>query len=249
MFFEVYCSLLNLEELRMRSIFRALVVVPIVMTLAGSSAIAGSTDVKSMYLEQAQKPSKPVNIGVKYWIELERNGKKSKVSHRTAFKSNDKIRFHVKPNAECYAYVVMLRGSRGDQSVLFPAKSVTENKLQANKELVVPSQGASLKFDETPGLETLRLVFSRGEIDPKTHLKPESEVSVVLAAKPGTKSVVPEDVKVEIVTAKDEAGDDSQMKNLTLETAATRATDAGEVTVVGSDPNKPLSVDVGLMHM
>ncbi|MBY0549122.1 MAG: DUF4384 domain-containing protein [Candidatus Obscuribacterales bacterium] len=225
-----------------RTVFSILAVGLIVLP-----AVAADSKTKNLYLEQARKPDKPLNTGVKYWIELERDGKTSKVSHRTAFKKDDRIRFHVIPNMDGFAYIVMLQGSNGDNSVLFPAKGASENKIHANKEIVIPTEGANLKFDDKAGLETLRLVFSRKDLDPDSQLKPTSGTAVMLAAKPGKKSFVPNGYSVDITTAKNESKEPAT-KSLTLETAEGRAAEGGEVIVVSDAPNRPLNVDIALMH-
>jgi len=113
----------------------------------------------------AAKDSK-VNLGLAYWIELYRGGRFYRTTHFSSFHSGDQIRFHVLPNADGYAYIVMHKGTSGSQCVLFPAKAGDGNNfVRCGQECVVPSEGA-LVFDQVPGSEQVGLLLSRLPIDP-----------------------------------------------------------------------------------
>lgn len=204
-------------------------------------------DAKSLFLSQLNKPDSRLNTGITYWIELKRGTKKSRVSNKTDFKNGDNIQFHVTPNISGFAYILMMKGSKGDQSVLFPGEGATANKISSGQEIVLPTNGKYLVFDETPGLETLRLLVSRSKIDPNSHLSKPGQVRVASSGT-RTKSLIPDDHAVSIVGGEDEDSDEAPHKNLTLENGKSKPDQAGTVTVVSRDPSRLLSVDVALNH-
>ena len=115
-----------------------------------------------------QSPSQD-RVGINYWIELYRHGKIYRCNNKMSFHSGDAIRFHVVPQSDGFAYVVMKEGSSGKSSMLFPtAKTGTSNYLKAGKDYPLPNQ-SWLKFDEHPGIEHVNLVFSRMKIDLAPH--------------------------------------------------------------------------------
>jgi len=78
------------------------------------------------------------------------------------YKQGDGVRFHFRPSTQCYAYLVMFKGSSGkDVTILFPSspsQDGAENKLDAGKEYAVPANGM-LEFDNTPGQEVVGFVL------------------------------------------------------------------------------------------
>src|SRR5271170_4701555 len=123
-------------------------IVAIAPYLALSTASFAEEGAKGLYFDQLSKPKLNINTGVQYWIELHRGSQILRVNNKTAFKSGDKIAFHLRPNIDGYAYIVLKSGSRGEQSVLFPdAKLQEDNKVQSGKEVVLPSDGM-LAFDK-----------------------------------------------------------------------------------------------------
>lgn len=152
---------------------------------------------KGLFFEQLESPSKDLNTGVQYWIELERGGKKIKTNNKTEFKSGDRIRFQVKSNIKGYAYILLSTGSRGEQSVLFPDPSVNEsNKVMPGKVYTLPGMGA-LTFDENPGQEKVTLLLSRHPIDAQAYLdRPTEQPTLIASAMTGSKDLVPAKVLV-----------------------------------------------------
>lgn len=149
---------------------------------------------KGLFFEQLQKPAESLNTGLRYWIEMKRDGNTQHVSNKTQFKSGDSIRFHVRSNINGYAYILLSSGSRGEQSVLFPDEKAGENnKIGAGREYILPQDG-SLTFDENPGTEKLTLLLSRTPIDAKSYLaKPagNKEVTLIASSSSGSKDLVP----------------------------------------------------------
>lgn len=135
------------------------------------------------------------NIGFSYWIELLRNGKTQHVTNRLQFKSGDRIRFHVKPVTDGYAYILLKSGSRGEKAVLFPDEKVAQNnQLQHGKDYALPAEGY-LKFDQNPGKEKVTLLLSRNEIDADAYLsKPVEQPTVIASALFGSKDIAGKNV-------------------------------------------------------
>lgn len=213
-------------------------------TLSQLAQAADSNNARSLFVEQAKKPTKPINMGVSYWLELERDGKKQRVSNKHKFLNGDQLRIHVKPNADSYAYIVMMQGSKGDKAVLYPTADKEDNKIKANKEVVLPSADKYMKFDNTPGLETLRVIVSRGKIDPEKQLQDKPKESVKITHDEDTKNdKVPDGTVVCIVM---NGAKFNGARNLTVETDKKEA--ENETLVVNKDPNKALTIDIALNH-
>ena len=213
--------------------------------------LAKELSARGMFIQQAQKPQAQLNTGLAYWLELERSGKKSRVSNKQSFQSGDRLRIHVKPNVDGFAYIMMVSDSKGEKHVLFPSEGFTENGIKANKELVLPiangKEDAWLSFDEHPGTEVLRVMISRKQLDPKQELEGEkpSGPSVVVASSTTQTDQIPQGTLVSITVTP--AGKiPVATRGLTIESG--KPHEQGETTVVTTDPSKPLSVDIALDH-
>jgi hypothetical protein len=157
---------------------------------------------KGLFFTQLDRPSENINTGVQYWIELHRNNSVTKVNNKTVFHTGDKIRFHIKPNIDGYAYILLRSGSRGEQAVLFPdPERKEENRLERGKDYVLPGDG-ELKFDQNPGIEKLSLLLSRTPIETKTYLSPQTDASsppLVATIASGSKDLIPSQILVSYV--------------------------------------------------
>jgi len=160
----------------------------------------GQDGAKGLYFEQLQKPEHPINTGLKYWIELKRKGKVTQVSNKEPFYSGDRIRFHVRPNIDGYAYILLRSGSRGEQSVLFPdARTGEDNHVEHGRDYEMPADGY-LAFDQNPGTEKVTLLLSRKPMDAAACLsKPDADATMIASAQTGSKDLIP--AKVLIVYA------------------------------------------------
>lgn len=160
----------------------------------GTFCPAGAEDdgAKSLYAAQMNNQSEAMNLGVQYWIELHRGKETIRVNNKLSFKSGDKIRFHVRPNVNGYAYILLRSGSRGEQSVLFPDPARGEsNKVVAGIDYSLPADDF-LQFDDNPGQERLTLLVSRTPVDATAYLHtPENERILVASAMTGSKDLVP----------------------------------------------------------
>jgi len=183
--------------MRFRKVLAGLLaLVPCATICSASYAEDGA---KGLYFDQLSQPKMNMNTGVQYWIELHRGSQVLRANNKTAFHSGDRIAFHLRPNIDGYAYIVLKSGSKGEQAVLFPdAKTQEENKVEAGKEFVLPSNGM-LAFDKNPGTEKLSVVLSRTPIDAQAYLGEPSANSAQLVASAdvtGSKDLVPTQVLV-----------------------------------------------------
>ena len=123
-------------------------------------ALAEPQCAKDLFFDQLDAPAESIDTGFKYWIQLKRRGKLSFVDNRTPFYSGDEIRFRLVANIAGYAYVVLVKGSTGTSTVLFPNATEKGGRVAPGKQYSLPAMGY-LRFDKHPGTETVRLVLSR----------------------------------------------------------------------------------------
>lgn len=202
------------------------------------------------FMDQLNRPNEKLNTGVSYWLELQRSGEKSRVTSKTLFRNGDKIRFHIKPNIDAYAYIVMLEGSNGESSVLFPVKHQAQEKLQAGKEVILPradGENAWLKFDNNPGTEVLRIIVSRNKIKPGQSADDGTRGTVTIGSGERTDDI-PDESAVDMVMDEDSEGKPAATRNLTVVTTKKHSERHGETTVINGDPKKALVVDIALRH-
>lgn len=129
---------------------------------------------------------------ISYWIELARDGKVYRCNNKTSFKSGDAIKFHIIPQTDGYAYVVMNKSSRGKSATLFPsAETGTNNFLTKGQDYPLPSK-TWLKFDNNPGTEEVSLVFSQKKISPQKELQEQHYLTAYVSpSETGKKDLVP----------------------------------------------------------
>ena len=181
-----------------------------------------------------------VSNGISYWIELLRGGKKYRCNSRTAFKSGDQIRFHVIPEVDGYAYVVLKQGSSGGKAVLYPPQEKANNILRADVDYPLPYEGW-LAFDNTPGIEKLSLVFSKHKVDTQRFTNDRIEVAYI--GETGAKDIVPTRMKLSF---------DSEAPNIISADVAESTTIAhgnkSNVTRLVCLDAGMLAVDIALAH-
>ncbi|HEY9678848.1 MAG TPA: DUF4384 domain-containing protein [Drouetiella sp.] len=154
---------------------------------------------KGLFRTQLEKPTENLNIGLHYWIEIQRNGHSQRVSNKYAFKKGDKIQIHMKPNIDGYAYVVLRStGATQENQVLFPDTTRGDNnKVARGVDYALPSSGESFEFDANAGTEKLSLLLSRNPIDAQAYLSKPADTPVTIAsAFTGSKDLVPSQVFV-----------------------------------------------------
>lgn len=134
---------------------------------------------------------------INFWIELDRNGKVFRCNNKMEFKTGDKIRFHLIPQSDGYAYLVMKAGTTGKSDVLFPNTQYgTQNYLSRGKDYPIPATGW-MEFDQNPGTEQLGLVFASEKVDvtPES-LKNRTMTAFVSADDTGSKDLCPTRMKL-----------------------------------------------------
>ncbi len=155
---------------------------------------------KGLFRKQMDSPKESLNVGLHYWVELTPKGSKEqqRVSNKHAFRSGDQIQFHIRPNIDGYAYVVMRSGSRGEQAVLFPDPAHGDNnRVEHGIDYALPSGSESFEFDKNAGTEKLTLLLSRNPINAQAYLaKPSDQPTVIASAITGSKDLVPSQVFV-----------------------------------------------------
>lgn len=100
-------------------------------------------------------------LGIAYWVDLiAPDGGKRRVSTDHIFHSGDRIKLNLRTNRPGYLYLLNV-GSSGQTHMLFPnpAAGAGMNAVKANLTYEVPV-GASIRFDNTPGEETLVIMLS-----------------------------------------------------------------------------------------
>lgn len=217
--------------------------VPAILMLLAATGVQAASVVdgaKGMFYQQIERPAEKLNNGVQYWIELKRGGSApARVSNKCEFKSGDQIRFHIKPNMDSFAYVVLREGSRGEKCVLFPdPRHADNNRLKANVEYAIPAD-SYLLFDQNPGTERVSLVLARKEVQPDTYAPDSFKDKVIVASRmDGSKDLVPGSFVVsygEHAMAPTTAPSNEQKVDAVI-------------TVVQKNPEDVLALDVFLDH-
>lgn len=201
------------------------------LLLALSFALTFNSGAKELFVSQLDSASAQTsNLGLAYWIELNRGGKTYKVDNRFSFASGDDIRFHVRPNVDGFMYIVLDSAKGGSPTVMFPRPGDEANTVAKGKWMTIPAEG-TLAFDHVPGVESLKLVLSQKRLE----VKPDKiGRSVVIHEKPGLK--FPQHFMIDFASIQPEQRE--------LKTGD----DAAASTMVSTDVQKPLVVDLLLRH-
>jgi hypothetical protein len=172
---------------------------PYCATADDGATNSGPKGAKGLFFAQLEKPTENLNTGMRYWIELTRKGQSevAHVSNKQQFHTGDQIRFHVRPNIDGFAYIVLRSGSRGEQAVLFPDSARGDNnRVSRGEDYILPADGA-FEFDKNPGMEKLTILLSRTAINAQAYLsKPADQPVVIASAITGSKDLVPSQVFV-----------------------------------------------------
>jgi len=136
------------KELRARDLF-----------LAGTQT-ADATQSVGAKSDKTVKAASP--LGLRYSIVKQVGGESVEVDPESVFRSGDRIRLSVQANDNGYLYIV-LRGSSGRWSPLFPSKEILsgDNRVKKGGEYEIPLGSVWFAFDEQPGTEKLFIVLAR----------------------------------------------------------------------------------------
>lgn len=227
----------NQEDLGFVSNWITKHIIPNLKTSVASSTTSGTTS----EVKKVARPKKALT----YWIELRRDGKTYRCNNKMSFKSGDSIRFHLAPDSDGYAYLVLKQGSTGNSAILFPSASTGDkNYLRRGIDYPLPYDDW-LAFDKNPGLEKIRIFFSSKQVSlDQIERSMKDKVAFVSADTDGAKDLIgtglqltwddpnpvimPDDVKAQVAARAQ--GQNSQVR-LTFE-------DTGGV----------MAVDVALLH-
>jgi alpha-beta hydrolase superfamily lysophospholipase len=205
--------------------------------------------VASANVPQAGLPIKANSqkTALSYWIELKRNGKIFRCNNKTTFKSGDAIKFHVMSEVDGYAYVVLQQGSTGSKAVLFPSKETGEqNYLRSKQDYPLPYDDW-LAFDDHPGLEKVRIMFSKNQISMEKFQKANetTKVAYISPDLSGAKDLIGTRLQLSWDDASpiimpDEIGG--------TQSIASTANTSSQVRLTFDNPDGTLAVDVALLH-
>ena len=178
-----------------------------------------------------------------YWIELKRDGKVFRCNNKMTFKSGDAIRFHLVPDSDGYAYIVLKQGTTGNSAVLFPSAATGNNNyLRKGQDFPLPYQDW-LAFDDNPGLEKVRIMFSRNKVDiAKMQEMEKRKVAYVSPDTSGAKDLVGTGLQL--------SWDDPNPVIMPdeIEEATKASSSASQVKLVFDNIDGTLAVDVALQH-
>ena len=206
---------------------------------------------KGLYYQQMEKPNVPINTGVQYWIELHRDGETIHANNKTQFHSGDAIRFHVKPNINGFAYIVLRDSVSGEKSQLFPNTEgeIENNRITRGKEMLLPASG-TLAFDQNAGTEKLTLLISRKPIDAKAYMNGDAGDSDKATTKiapqriamaiPGSKDLIPNQVLVSYVGSG--GGFGSQLKDMPAAQHQAANSSNEKVALAGTSSLRPSKI-------
>ncbi len=181
-----------------------------------------------------------------YWIELKRNGKIFRCNNKTTFKSGDAIKFHVMSEVDGYAYVVLQQGSTGSKAVLFPSKETGERNYLRNKQDYPLPYDDWLAFDDHPGLEKVRIMFSKNQISMDKFQK-QSESTKVAYISPdlnGAKDLIGTRMQL----SWDDSAPIIMPEEVNSSSVASNAQTSSQVRLTFDNPDGTLAVDVALLH-
>lgn len=181
---------------------------------------------------------------ISYWLELARDGKVYRCNNKTSFRSGDAIKFHIIPQTDGYAYVVMNKSSRGKSATLFPSSETgTNNFLKRGEDYAIPAK-TWLKFDENPGTEKVSLVFSQSKIEPQKQLQEQKYLTAFVSpSEKGGKDLVPTRMQLSwddptpVIIPSDFAGSSQLVNSSSLVKLS-----------FNGEPGSVLAVDIALEH-
>lgn len=179
-----------------------------------------------------------------YWIELKRNGKIYRCNNKMTFKSGDAIRFHLIPETDGYAYIVLKQGTTGNSAVLFPSKTTgSNNLLRRGQDFPLPYQDW-LAFDSNPGLEKVRIMFSQMPINNIASLITKKKVAYVSPDSSGAKDLVGTGLQL----SWDDPTPVIMPDEITSSTAVAQGGNNSQVKLVFDNKGGTFAVDVALLH-
>lgn len=118
-------------------------------------------------LARGQQPPAP-KPAVDVIIERSRGDEWQVVNPRMVFAANDEIRFRFRSSSAGYLYVLN-RTATGAHLWLYPSAQAGDNKIEANREYLIPATEGVFRIPATPGNDTVYWMVAReslGELPP-----------------------------------------------------------------------------------
>ena len=180
---------------------------------------------------KVSNPASQKLLGLSYWIELvdPQGGTGQQVTDQRVFKSGERIKIHFSSNADGQIALLQM-GASGGASLLFPdtAKGLTDSRITAGQDRVLPGGSHTLRFDEKAGTERLLVVFARRQED--------------VDALPIGPTMDPKAAQAVLQTAENLRGS----KDLIVETETQSVSEVGTYGVNLS--GKPVILEIALKH-
>jgi len=170
----------------------------------------------------APAPGAPVrNLGLRYWIDLmDTGGDHHEVTRERIFHSSERIQLRFQSNASGYIALYQLASS-GKATLLFPDRDKKlDNRIDRDHPRALPKEDSWFRFDKTPGVEHLFVVFTRTS----------SELETLVARR-----------LLEYTTGSTPRGDQIASKDLILETAP-------DGTYAVNLEGAPIELEIQLQH-
>ncbi|HMP53920.1 MAG TPA: DUF4384 domain-containing protein [Candidatus Melainabacteria bacterium] len=147
------------------------------------------------------------------------------------------------PDSDGYAYIVLKQGTTGNSAVLFPSAATGNNNyLRKGQDFPLPYQDW-LAFDDNPGLEKVRIMFSRNKVDiAKMQEMEKRKVAYISPDTSGAKDLVGTGLQL--------SWDDPNPVIMPdeIEEATKASSSASQVKLVFDNIDGTLAVDVALQH-
>lgn len=226
----------NQEDLGFVSNWITKHIIPNLKNNVATSTTSGTTEVK-----KTARPKKALT----YWIELRRDGKTYRCNNKMSFKSGDSIRFHLAPDSDGYAYLVLKQGSTGNSAILFPSASTGDkNYLRRGIDYPLPYDDW-LAFDKNPGLEKIRIFFSSRQVSlDQIERSMKDKVAFVSADSDGAKDLIGTGLQL----TWDDPNPVMMPDDVKAQVAARNQGQNSQVRLTFEDTGGVMAVDVALLH-
>jgi len=216
-------------------------IIPNLKNNIATSTTSGTANSTSPEVKKTARPKKALT----YWIELRRDGKVFRCNNKMSFKSGDSIRFHLAPDSDGYAYLVLKQGSTGNSAILFPSASTGDkNFLRRGIDYPLPYDDW-LAFDKNPGLEKIRIFFSSKQVSQsQIERSMKDSVAFVSADSDGAKDMIGTGLQL----TWDDPNPVMMPDDVKAQTAARQQGQNSQVRLTFEDTGGVMAVDVALLH-
>lgn len=213
----------------------------IIPNLKSNVAANTTSSTTTSEVKKVNRPKKALT----YWIELRRDGKTFRCNNKMSFKSGDSIRFHLAPDSDGYAYLVLKQGSTGNSAILFPSASTGDkNYLRRGIDYPLPYDDW-LAFDKNPGLEKIRIFFSQKQVSlSQIERSMKDKVAFVSADSDGAKDLIGTGLQL----TWDDPNPVMMPDDVKAQTAARQQGHNSQVRLTFEDTGGVMAVDVALLH-